>query len=160
MLASCGADKTIRIWNRRHPDNKWVCRQALESAHDRTVRRYNALWSDLTIRVGFNHDGRFLSAASFDSTASVYEMGENGGLSDFVQPLTAAYDLVSTLEGHENEVKASSWDSAGTKLATCSRDKSVWVWESKFLFGPLLTQKWIQTTNLNAYPFVLVILKM
>jgi len=104
VLASCGGDKTVRLWAKE--GERWICKTVLDGSHRRTIR--SVAWSPC---------GRMLATASFDGTTCIWssKAGE--------------FECVATLEGHENEVKCVAWSVGGNLLATCSRDKSVWVWE-------------------------------
>jgi cytosolic iron-sulfur protein assembly protein CIAO1 len=149
LLATCSGDKTVRVWAPRSappPSSSssssssgsarassarggpWACLAVLDDFTQRTVR--NCEWSPC---------GRFLAAGSFDGNAYVWRVGGagvEGGSShdddDAAVPLTSStvtFRSVATLEGHENEVKCVAWSPSGSLLATCSRDKSVWLWE-------------------------------
>ncbi|KAF8782914.1 probable cytosolic iron-sulfur protein assembly protein CIAO1 [Argiope bruennichi] len=104
LLASCGADKTIRIWGKS--GNSWESLAILTDAHLRAIR--SVAWSP---------NGSLLASASFDGTTCIWD--RRGG----------EFECVANLEGHDNEVKSVGWSASGRFLATCSRDKTVWIWE-------------------------------
>ncbi|KAL3810450.1 hypothetical protein ACHAXA_010380 [Cyclostephanos tholiformis] len=37
--------------------------------------------------------------------------------------------VIAELEGHESEVKGLAWNETGSLLASCGRDKTIWLWE-------------------------------
>lgn len=136
ILASCSSDKSVRLvpfgLSTQHSRQtelsfKQNTSSALPLSHTRTVRA-----------LGWSPNGAMLATASFDSTVGIWERLPEEGIEDDedtqqqqqgVGDLTEHWENVSGLEGHENEVKAVAWSATGSLLATCGRDKSVWIWE-------------------------------
>lgn len=109
LLASCGADRSVRIWQQDPENGEWRILTAACDVFRRTVRD-----------IQWGADGRSLAVACFDGIATVLELV--GGPKPQVE-------VAVTLEGHESEVKGVAYSSSGGLLATCSRDRSVWIWE-------------------------------
>lgn len=138
ILATCSSDKSVRLYSYRFPQSassssvrvdfsppKFQLLTEIPSAHKRTVR--SVAWSPT---------GKTLATGSFDSTVGIWEEVDEVEGIDGADPERATHteepkewECITTLEGHESECKSVRWSSDGNLLASCSRDKSVWIWE-------------------------------
>ena len=89
----------------------------LTGAHEKTVRS-----------IDFGPEGSLLAAASFDGSVSIWRLPHNNNAKTATPTPTAA-KCITTLEGHENEVKDAAFAPSGHILATCGRDRTIWLWK-------------------------------
>ncbi|EGV66269.1 Cytosolic iron-sulfur protein assembly protein [Yamadazyma tenuis] len=147
LLATSSTDQTCNLY-------KLSCRKnfplisKLQDAHKRSVRSVAfkpPLGGADTPDTDYI-DLPALAAGSFDSTISVWGIDEPEDQFEDdeyendadkhdkqVQILTSPqndWNLMAIIEGHENEIKAVAWNYKGNLLASCSRDKTIWIWET------------------------------
>ncbi|KAF4687778.1 cytosolic iron-sulfur protein assembly, partial [Perkinsus olseni] len=124
LLAVCGQGPEVRLYAVPQPTEgkeddsqqeagtpqlKLV--KTITTNHSRTLRRVNWL-----------QDGKTLVVACFDASVSLWAVEGS-------DPENLLVRHKATIQGHENEVKHACFSPSGRYLATCSRDKTVWVWE-------------------------------
>jgi len=124
LLASCSTDKSVRLYSyRKDPYDpsklSFSYLTTIQTGHKKTVR--SVAWAP---------SGKSLATASFDANSAIWDQTELP--EDGEDPSDSEeWECVGLLEGHENECKSVAFSGTGTLIATCSRDKSVWVWEVK-----------------------------
>ncbi|KAL6940830.1 hypothetical protein ACO0QE_004748 [Hanseniaspora vineae] len=114
FLASASTDRRIKLINLTN--QKYETVETLdETVHKKSIR--SVAWRPRTPQGNF-----VLAAGSFDTSISIWGKDTTDGYQET--------ELLALIEGHENEVKCCGWSHTGTYLATCSRDKSIWIWEA------------------------------
>jgi WD40 repeat protein len=93
----------------------YTCVETLEGTHTKTVRCCE-----------FSQCDTMIASVSFDATTCLWDRSPAG--EEAIAHEGSGWDLLVTLEGHESEIKDVRWSPDGELLATCGRDKSIWVW--------------------------------
>ncbi|KAJ5160615.1 cytosolic iron-sulfur protein assembly protein 1 [Penicillium canariense] len=143
IVATCSSDKTVRVYSLTN----FKLLSTITGGHKRSVR--TAAWKPHV------QGESVLATGSFDATVGVwrrwdsYGRAEGGGAgwalnsSDNASAPNGETDdglashndddeewrFAVLLDGHDSEVKSVSWSASGMLLATCARDKSIWIWE-------------------------------
>jgi cytosolic iron-sulfur protein assembly protein CIAO1 len=132
LLATATANNSVVIYSltsfRQH--------STVSGGHKRSVR--SVAWQP---RSGSDAGESVLATGSFDTSVGIWRRWEPG---EGVLKMTSDDDkhgdndeeeeddewrFAVLLDGHDSEVKSVSFSAGGQYLATCGRDKSVWIWE-------------------------------
>lgn len=125
IVATACSDRSVRVYSL----TSFTLLHSITGGHKRSVR--SCSWKPHT------QGQSVLATGSFDSSAGIWrkedgdrlehEVGREVG--DEEDEDAEEYQFSCILDGHESEIKSLTWSPSGQYLATCSRDKSVWIWE-------------------------------
>jgi WD40 repeat protein len=146
LLATASSDKTVRIYSL----SDFRLHSTVSGGHKRSVR--SAAW-----KPGTRGGESVLATGSFDASIGIWRRwdaaaglgGGGGGDDGDASPVEFGADgspvhggsggdgddgeeewrFSVILDGHDSEVKGVAFNAGGQLLATCSRDKTVWIWE-------------------------------
>ncbi|KAF2809336.1 cytosolic iron-sulfur protein assembly protein 1 [Mytilinidion resinicola] len=132
LLATACADRTVRVYSL----SNFALATTISGGHKRSVRAL--AWKPAS------RGASTLATGSFDASAGIWRKWEGGAGGDATssddfthshktdedeEEEEEEYNFASILDGHDSEIKSVAWSASGQYLATCSRDKSVWIWE-------------------------------
>ncbi|GAB7355011.1 hypothetical protein MBLNU459_g5618t1 [Dothideomycetes sp. NU459] len=150
IVATACSDKTVRVYSLA----SFALLSTISGGHKRSIR--SVAWKPGSGPGGPGKDGigeSVLATGSFDASAGIWRRweGTSGKLHaaddgaddddtaevDYTRrpaPGDADDDddewrFAVILDGHESEIKSLAFSPTSPLLATCSRDKSVWIWE-------------------------------
>lgn len=116
IFATCFSDKSVRIYSL----TSFTLLSTISGGHKRSVRTCS--WKP-------NLKGEsVLATGSFDASVGIWQSSEIVGDPE-AKDDDEDWRFAIVLDGHESEVKSVAWSVGGNLLASCSRDKSVWIWE-------------------------------
>ncbi|CAI6338224.1 unnamed protein product [Periconia digitata] len=131
IVATACSDRSVRVYSL----TSFTLLHSITGGHKRSVRS-----------VGWKPGVRgqsVLATGSFDASAGIWRRRDDGedpqdftnhggrrdGEDEEEDDDDDEYQFACILDGHESEIKSLAWSPSGQYLATCSRDKSVWIWE-------------------------------
>ncbi|OAG07658.1 cytosolic iron-sulfur protein assembly protein 1 [Paraphaeosphaeria sporulosa] len=126
IVATACSDRSVRIYSL----TSFTLLHSVTGGHKRSVRSVS--WKPHV------RGQDVLATGSFDASAGIWrhaqhrlerEITSSTGVEDDDEDDDDEYQFACILDGHESEIKSLSWSPSGQYLATCSRDKSVWIWE-------------------------------